>query len=46
VHEGDFGKMMALQGTNVVRIPIHEGTDVLKTVPVERYADAEVFFGV
>jgi 6-phosphofructokinase 1 len=46
VHEGDFGKMMALQGTNVVRIPINEGTDVLKTVPVERYADAEVFFGV
>ncbi len=46
VNEGDFGKMMALQGTNVVRIPIHEGTDVLKTVPVERYADAEVFFGV
>ncbi|THV39501.1 6-phosphofructokinase [Glycomyces buryatensis] len=45
VNEGDFGKMMALQGTNVVRIPIHEGTDVLKTVPVERYADAEVFFG-
>jgi 6-phosphofructokinase 1 len=46
VNEGDFGKMMALQGTNVVRIPINEGTDVLKTVPVERYADAEVFFGV
>ncbi|MCD0444508.1 6-phosphofructokinase [Glycomyces sp. A-F 0318] len=46
VNEGDFGKMMALQGTNVVRIPIHEGTDELKTVPVERYADAEVFFGV
>jgi 6-phosphofructokinase 1 len=46
VDEGDFGKMMALQGTNVVRIPIHEGTDVLKTVPVERYADAEIFFGV
>ncbi|MCC3762098.1 6-phosphofructokinase [Glycomyces sp. TRM65418] len=46
VNEGDFGKMMALQGTNVVRIPIHEGTDELKTVPVERYADAEIFFGV
>ena len=46
VNEGDFGKMMALQGTNVVRIPINEGTDVLKTVPVERYADAEIFFGV
>ncbi|MEU6861375.1 6-phosphofructokinase [Glycomyces sp. NPDC046736] len=46
VNEGDFGKMMALRGTDVLRIPIHEGTDVLKTVPVERYADAEVFFGV
>ncbi|HEU5127337.1 MAG TPA: 6-phosphofructokinase [Glycomyces sp.] len=45
VEEGDFGKMMALQGTDIVRIPIHEGTDVLKVVPVERYKDAEVFFG-
>ena len=45
VHDGDFGKMMALRGTDIVRIPIHEGTDVLKTVPVERYAENEVFFG-
>jgi ATP-dependent phosphofructokinase / diphosphate-dependent phosphofructokinase len=45
VHEGDFGKMMALRGTDIVRVPLIEGTRELKTVPVERYAEVEVFFG-
>ncbi|WP_163506754.1 6-phosphofructokinase [Fodinicola acaciae] len=45
VHEKDFGKMVALQGTNIVRVPIEEATAELKTVPEERYAEAEVFFG-
>ena len=42
---GDWGKMMALRGTEIIPIPLAEGTDVLKTVPLERYAEAEVFFG-
>ena len=25
VHEGDFGKMVALRGTDIVRVPIEEG---------------------
>jgi phosphofructokinase-like protein len=45
VHEGDWGTMMALRGTNIVRVPLIEGTRELKTVPLERYTEAEVFFG-
>ncbi len=45
VNEGDFGKMMALRGTSIDRIPLIEGTGELKTVPLERYEEAEVFFG-
>jgi 6-phosphofructokinase 1 len=45
VHEGDWGKMMALRGTDIVRVPLVEGTGELKTVPMERYTEAEVFFG-
>jgi 6-phosphofructokinase 1 len=45
VHEGDFGKMVALRGTEIVRVPLAEATAELKTVPLERYSEAEVFFG-
>ena len=45
VHEGDSGVMVALQGTDIVRVPLSEATRSLKTVPIERYAEAEVFFG-
>jgi 6-phosphofructokinase 1 len=45
VHEGDSGVMVALQGTDIVRVPLEEATRELKTVPVERYAESEVFFG-
>jgi ATP-dependent phosphofructokinase / diphosphate-dependent phosphofructokinase len=45
VHDEDWGTMVALQGTNIVRVPIAEATRELKLVPVERYAEAEVFFG-
>jgi phosphofructokinase-like protein len=45
VAEGDFGKMMALRGTNIVRVPLIEGTGELKLVGPEEYAEAEVFFG-
>jgi phosphofructokinase-like protein len=45
VAEGDYGKMMALRGTNIVRVPLHEGTAELKLVTPEEYAEAEVFFG-
>ncbi len=45
VHDGDFGVMVALRGTDIVGVPLAEATRELKTVPPERYAEAEVFFG-
>jgi 6-phosphofructokinase 1 len=45
VHDGDFGTMVALQGKDIVRIPLTEGTGALKLVSPEEYAEAEVFFG-
>jgi phosphofructokinase-like protein len=45
VTDRDFGKMVALQGTDIVRVPLTEATARLKVVPPELYAEAEVFFG-
>jgi len=45
VHDEAFGTMVALRGTEIVRVPLSEATRELKLVPVERYAEAEVFFG-
>ncbi|HXA60014.1 MAG TPA: 6-phosphofructokinase [Streptosporangiaceae bacterium] len=45
VHDGDYGKMVGLQGTDIVRADLSAATERLKTVPVERYAESEVFFG-
>jgi ATP-dependent phosphofructokinase / diphosphate-dependent phosphofructokinase len=45
VADGAFGSMVALHGTDIVRVPLADATDELKLVPPERYAEAEVFFG-
>lgn len=45
VHDGDFGIMVALQGTSIARVPIAEATARLKTVDPALYAEAGVFFG-
>ncbi len=45
VHDKDWGKMVALRGTDIVRVPLAEATRELKTVPDDRYAESEVFFG-
>jgi 6-phosphofructokinase 1 len=45
VHDGAFGTMVALRATDIIRVPLGEATSGLKTVPPERYAEAEVFFG-
>ncbi|MCO1581708.1 6-phosphofructokinase [Crossiella sp. SN42] len=45
VNDGDFGVMVALKGTDIVRVKLAEATAELKTVPADRYAEAEVFFG-
>jgi 6-phosphofructokinase 1 len=45
VHENDWGKMVALRGTDIVRVPLAAATTELKIVKPEMYAEAEVFFG-
>ena len=45
VADGAYGMMVALRGTDIVRVPLSEATTQLKLVPPERYAEAEVFFG-
>ena len=44
-HEGDWGKMVALHSTEIVRVPLADATTKLKTVSLALYAEAEVFFG-
>ncbi|MEV8414664.1 6-phosphofructokinase [Streptomyces niveus] len=45
VRDGDFGKMVALRGTDVVRVPIADAIAELKTVQPELYEEVGVFFG-
>ncbi len=45
VHEEDWGKMVALQGTDVVRVPLAEATARIKTVDPKLYEEVGVFFG-
>jgi ATP-dependent phosphofructokinase / diphosphate-dependent phosphofructokinase len=45
VADQDFGKMVALRGTDIVRVPLIEGTGELKLVSPAEYAEAQVFFG-
>jgi phosphofructokinase-like protein len=45
VHDGDSGVMVALRGTEIIRVPLAEATRELKTVSPQRYAEVEVFFG-
>ncbi|MFJ9160538.1 6-phosphofructokinase [Streptomyces griseoviridis] len=45
VHDGDFGVMVALRGTDIVRVPLAEATARLKTVDPALYEEVSVFFG-
>jgi phosphofructokinase-like protein len=45
VRDRDFGKMVALRGTDIVRVPIAEATARLKTVDPQLYEEVGVFFG-
>ena len=42
---GDWGVMVALRGTEIVRVPLADATTTLKTVPLGKYEEAKVFFG-
>ena len=43
--EGDWGKMVALHGTDIKRVPLASATTQLKLVNPELYKEAEIFFG-
>ena len=43
VHDGDFGQMVALQASQIVRVPLAEAVAELKTVDPQLVALAEVF---
>jgi phosphofructokinase-like protein len=45
VKDEAWGTMVALHGTDIIRVPLQEATGVLKTVPPERYEEAKSFFG-
>lgn len=45
VRDEAWGTMVALHGTQIVRIPLQEATGTLKTVPLARYEEAKSFFG-
>ena len=45
VNDRDYGKMVSLQGNDIVRVPIGDAVGTLKTLDPDLYATAEVFFG-
>ncbi|MDF3292597.1 6-phosphofructokinase [Streptomyces silvisoli] len=45
VRDGAFGTLMALRGTDIVRIPLADATKATKRVPLDLYAEFDVFFG-
>jgi ATP-dependent phosphofructokinase / diphosphate-dependent phosphofructokinase len=44
-HEGDFGKMVALRGAGIERVPLEDAVSEPKTVGEDLYDVAAVFFG-
>jgi len=45
VHRGEFGKMVALQGNQIVAVPFAEAARSPRPVDPELYETASVFFG-
>jgi len=45
VHDGNFGKMVALQGTKIVPVPLAEAVGKTKTLDMDLYETAKIFFG-
>ncbi|WP_036221444.1 ATP-dependent 6-phosphofructokinase [Mesoaciditoga lauensis] len=45
VQQGDFGRMVALRGNDIISIPLQYGVATKKVVPYEYYKLAEMFFG-
>lgn len=45
VTHGDWGRMVALRGTDIVTVPFEDALGTLKTVPQSRYDEAAMLFG-
>ncbi|MBM3660107.1 MAG: ATP-dependent 6-phosphofructokinase [Actinobacteria bacterium] len=45
VHDGDFGKMVALRGNDIVRVPLADAVTELKTVPDAMLDTMKVLLG-
>ena len=45
VHEGKFGRMVAIQGNKIVSVPLKDVVGKRKTVDLQLYDIASVFFG-
>ncbi len=45
IERGDFGRMVALRGNDIISIPISYGVSTKKLVPFEYYKLAQTFFG-
>lgn len=45
IKEGKFGHMVSLRGLDIVPVPLRDAVGELKTVPVDRYDVAKIFFG-
>ncbi|MCM8780361.1 MAG: 6-phosphofructokinase [Candidatus Omnitrophica bacterium] len=45
IKDKKFGRMVALSGNKIIDVPIEEATKVLKTVDMDLYEIAKVFFG-
>lgn len=45
VKDGDFGKMVALRGNRIIRLPLADATAQTKLVEPSLYDEFEVFFG-
>ena len=45
IKNADFGKMVALQGNKIVPVELNEAVSKLKTVDMELYEIAKIFFG-
>ena len=45
VHEKQWGRMVAIRGTDMVQVPFTEALAGLKTVPQHRWDEAKVLFG-
>ena len=45
IPKGQFGFMVSLQGSKIVEVPIEQSTGTLKTLDMELYNIAKIFFG-